>query len=143
MLFQIYKGKIQPKFRQSVANQRAEHLFPHALLCSLKTKSLNFLLQFEVLEKSALRNGRKCFKILLDREDNSSIQYCLQLKQVERNILLFNRSRNCVVLVSMVRLGSRETDWNKEQVVQEMEVKPGTYTRERIQERKEIWKDCE
>lgn len=40
MLFQIYKGKIQPKFRQSVANWRAEHLFPHALLCSLKTKSL-------------------------------------------------------------------------------------------------------
>lgn len=39
-LFQIYKGEIQPKFKQSLANQRAEHLSPDALLCSLKRKSL-------------------------------------------------------------------------------------------------------
>lgn len=110
---------------------------PNALLCSLKQNhSNNFLLQFEVLEKSALRNGRKCFKTLLDREDNS-IQHCLQLRQMERNILLVNSSRNCVFLVSMVRLGSRVMDWSKEQVIQEMEVKPGTCTHEKTQESNE------
>ena len=112
-LFQVYKGGIQPEFKQSLANQRTELSSPDALLSSLKTKSLNFLLQFEVLEKSALRNRRKCFQTLLGREDNSSMQYCLQLKQVNRNILLVNRSRNCVFVVSVVRLGSREMDWSK------------------------------
>lgn len=55
---------------------------------------------------------------LLDREDNGRIQYCLQLKQVERNILIdvVNGSRNWVVMASMVRLGSSEMDWSKEEV---------------------------
>lgn len=37
-LFHVYKGKIQHKFKQALANQRAEHLSLDALLCSLKTK---------------------------------------------------------------------------------------------------------
>lgn len=39
-VFHIYKVEVQPKFEQSLANQRAEHLSAGALLCSLKTKSL-------------------------------------------------------------------------------------------------------
>lgn len=37
-LFRVYKGESQRKFKQSLANQRTEHLSPDALLCSLKTK---------------------------------------------------------------------------------------------------------
>lgn len=37
-LFHVYKGEIQPEFKQSLPNQRAEHLSLDALLCSLKTK---------------------------------------------------------------------------------------------------------
>lgn len=37
-LIHVYKEESQPKFKQSLANQRAEHLSPDALLCSLKTK---------------------------------------------------------------------------------------------------------
>lgn len=39
-LFWIYKGGIQPKFNQSLADQGAERLSADALQCSLKTKSL-------------------------------------------------------------------------------------------------------
>lgn len=39
-LFHIYKVEVQPKFKHSLANQRAEHLSAGALLWSLKTKSL-------------------------------------------------------------------------------------------------------
>lgn len=52
-------------------------------------------------------------KTLLVREDDSHIQYRLQLKQVERNFLAVTT----VFMASMVRLGSREMDRSKRGVV--------------------------
>lgn len=46
LLFQVYKGEIQPKLEWPPANQRAEHTSPGALLSSLKqNRSNNFPLQ--------------------------------------------------------------------------------------------------
>lgn len=52
-------------------------------------------------------------KTLLVREANSHIQYRLELKQVEKSILVVTT----VLMASMVSLGSREMDWSKRGVV--------------------------